>query len=58
MSLRINQNIEALTASRYLAHNDAMLSKSIEKLASGQKNQFSYGWSGFPSNFREFTVPN
>jgi flagellin len=37
MSLRINQNIEALTASRYLAQNDAMLSKSIEKLASGQK---------------------
>ena len=37
MSLRINQNIEALTANRYLAHNDAMLSKSIEKLASGQK---------------------
>ena len=37
MSLRINQNIEALTASRYLAQNDAMLSKSIEKLASGKK---------------------
>lgn len=37
MSLRINQNIEALTANRYLAQNDAMLSKSIEKLASGQK---------------------
>ena len=37
MSLRINQNIEALTANRYLAQNDAMLSKSIEKLASGKK---------------------
>jgi flagellin len=37
MSLRINQNIDALTANRYLAQNDAMLSKSIEKLASGQK---------------------
>ena len=37
MSLRINQNIEALTANRYLAQNDLMLSKSIEKLASGQK---------------------
>ena len=37
MSLRINQNIEALNANRYLAQNDAMLSKSIEKLASGQK---------------------
>ena len=37
MGLRINQNIEALTANRYLAQNDAMLSKSIEKLASGQK---------------------
>ena len=37
MSLRINQNIEALTANRYLAQNDEMLSKSIEKLASGQK---------------------
>jgi flagellin len=37
MSLRINQNIEALTANRYLSQNDAMLSKSIEKLASGQK---------------------
>ena len=37
MSLRINQNIEALTANRYLAQNDAMLSKSVEKLASGQK---------------------
>ncbi|MDG2195409.1 MAG: flagellin, partial [SAR324 cluster bacterium] len=37
MSLRINQNIAALTANRYLAQNDAMLSKSIEKLASGQK---------------------
>ena len=37
MSLRINHNIEALTANRYLAQNDAMLSKSIEKLASGQK---------------------
>ena len=37
MSLRINQNIEALTANRYLAQNDEMLSKSIERLASGQK---------------------
>ena len=34
MSLRINQNIEALTANRYLAQNDAMLSKSIESIAS------------------------
>ena len=44
MSLRINQNIEALTANRYLAQNDAMLSKSIEKLASGQKiNSATHG---------------
>jgi len=35
MSLRINQNISALTAHRYQAANDAAMSKSIEKLSSG-----------------------
>lgn len=37
MSLRINNNIEALNAHRYLAQNDRMLSNSLEKLASGQQ---------------------
>jgi flagellin len=37
MSLRINNNVEALNAHRYLAQNDKMLSKSLEKLSSGQK---------------------
>jgi flagellin len=35
MSLRINQNISAMSAHRYLASNDAAMSKSIEKLSSG-----------------------
>jgi flagellin len=37
MSLRINNNTEALNAHRYLAQNDKMLSKSLEKLSSGQR---------------------
>ena len=35
MALRINQNLGALTAHRWLSANDANLSKSIEKLSSG-----------------------
>jgi flagellin len=35
MALRINQNIGALTAHRWVALNDVNLSKSIEKLSSG-----------------------
>ena len=37
MSLRINNNVEALNAQRNLAQNDKMLAKSIERLSSGQK---------------------
>ena len=37
MSLRINNNVEALNAHRNLAHNDQLLAKSIERLSSGQK---------------------
>ena len=37
MSLRINNNAEALNAHRHLAQNDKMLAKSIERLSSGQK---------------------
>lgn len=37
MALRINQNIGALTAHRWLAASDASLSKSIEKLSSGYR---------------------
>jgi flagellin len=37
MALRINQNLGALTAHRWLASNDAGLSKSIEKLSSGYR---------------------
>jgi flagellin len=35
MSLRINQNISAMSAHRYLTSNDANMSKQIEKLSSG-----------------------
>lgn len=35
MALRINQNIGALTAHRWMSTNDAAMSKSIEKLSSG-----------------------
>ena len=35
MSLRINQNISAMSAHRYLTSNDASMSKQIEKLSSG-----------------------
>ncbi len=35
MSLRINQNISAMSAHRFLANNDESLSKSIDKLSSG-----------------------
>jgi flagellin len=37
MSLRITQNIEALTASRHLQHTTTSLSKSMEKLSSGYR---------------------
>ena len=37
MSLRINNNVEAMNAHRNLAQNDKMLAKSIERLSSGQK---------------------
>jgi flagellin len=37
VALRINQNIGALTAHRWLAASDASLSKSIEKLSSGYR---------------------
>ncbi len=35
MSLRINQNLSALSAHRYMAANDASMSKSIQRLSSG-----------------------
>ena len=35
MSLRINQNISALTAHRWLESNDVAMAKSIERLSSG-----------------------
>jgi len=35
MSLRINQNISALTAHRWLQTNDSSMAKSIERLSSG-----------------------
>ncbi len=35
MSLRINQNISAMSAHRFLTANDANMSKQIEKLSSG-----------------------
>ena len=35
MSLRINQNISALTAHRWLEANDSSMAKSIERLSSG-----------------------
>jgi flagellin len=35
MSLRINQNISAMSAHRFLTSNDASMSKQIEKLSSG-----------------------
>jgi hypothetical protein len=38
MSLRINNNVEALNAHRNLAQNDQMLAKSIERLSSGTEN--------------------
>ena len=37
MSLRINNNIESMNAHRSLLKNDRALSKSLERLASGQK---------------------
>ncbi len=37
MSLRINNNVESLNAHRHLINNDKQLSKSIERLSSGQK---------------------
>mgnify|MGYP001255574129 FL=1 len=37
MSLRVNTNVESLTAHRHILNNDKMLSKSIERLSSGQK---------------------
>ena len=37
MSLRINNNIESMVAHRNLLKNDRALSKSLERLASGQK---------------------
>ena len=37
MSLKINNNAEAMNAHRHLAQNDKMLAKSIERLSSGQK---------------------
>src|SRR3954447_21995527 len=37
MSLRITQNIEAMTASRHLQATTAKLSKSMEKLSSGYR---------------------
>ncbi len=37
MSLRINNNIESMNAHRSLLMNDRALSKSLERLASGQK---------------------
>ncbi|MFB3056124.1 MAG: flagellin, partial [Ignavibacteriaceae bacterium] len=37
MSLRINHNIEAMSAHRNLIKNDKMLSKSLERLSSGLK---------------------
>ena len=37
MSLRINNNVESLNAHRHLISNDKQLSKSIERLSSGQK---------------------
>ena len=37
MSLRINNNIESMNAHRNLLKNDRALSKSLERLASGQK---------------------
>ncbi|MBC8258455.1 MAG: flagellin [SAR324 cluster bacterium] len=37
MSLRINNNIESMVAHRNLLQNDRALSKSLERLASGQK---------------------
>ena len=37
MSLRITQNIEAMTASRYLQHTSMKLTKSMEKLSSGYR---------------------
>jgi flagellin len=37
MSLRITQNIEALTASRHLATTHSAISKSMEKLSSGYR---------------------
>ena len=37
MSLRINNNVESLNANRHLINNDKQLSKSIERLSSGQK---------------------
>jgi flagellin len=37
MSLRINTNVESLTAHRHLINNDKQLTKTIENLSSGQK---------------------
>ena len=37
MSLRFNTNVESLTAHRHMINNDKQLSKSIERLSSGQK---------------------
>ena len=37
MGLRINNNIESMVAHRNLLKNDRALSKSLERLASGQK---------------------
>ena len=37
MGLRINSNIESMIAHRNLLKNDRALSKSLERLASGQK---------------------
>ena len=37
MSLRINNNVEALNAHRHLLNNEKMLTKSLERLSSAQK---------------------
>src|SRR5215218_7998183 len=37
MSLRINTNVEALSAHRYLSGSSSALAKSMERLSSGQR---------------------
>ena len=51
MSLRINNNVEALNAHRNLAQNDQMLAKSIERLSSGQKINTRCRWPSFSGYF-------